>query len=87
MLNEAYKNQVINDLNKIDRAYMAVFNRAVKDMERLQSTRMIAVRIIQNVERYVVSIANRPRDFDMKIGQIKIGYINFTDVSFRINQR
>lgn len=72
MLNEDYKNQVIRDLTKIDREYSNAFRHAVNSMERLQSTRMIAVRTIQNVERYVVSIANRPRDFDIKIGRIKI---------------
>ena len=68
-----------NCYTAIDKEYSIVFKQTISSMERLQNSRMIAVRTLQNVERYIISIANRPRNFDTQIGQIKIAYTNFMD--------
>ena len=86
MLNNDYKEKAIKDLQKIDTEYTTVFKRAVKDMERLQSVRNIAIRTIQNVERYVVSLANRPREFDIQLGEIKVRYVKFQDTCKEIQE-
>ena len=86
MLNADYKEQVINDLTKIDREYTMVFKHAIGSMERLHNTRMISVRTIQNVERYIIGIANRPRNYDTQIGKIKIEYVNFMDAIKEIQE-
>ena len=86
MLNAEYKEQVMQDLIKIDNEYTAVFRHASSSMERLQNTRMISVRTIQNVEKYITSIANRPRNIDTQISQIRIGYIKFTDAMKEIQE-
>ena len=72
MLNYDYKKKAIKDLQKVYTVYINVFKKSIKDMERLQSTRNIAIRTIQYVERYVISLANRPREFDTKLGEIKV---------------
>lgn len=86
MLNADYKEQVIKDLQKLDREYTVVFKKAVLDMERLQNTRNTAIRTIQNMERYVVALANRPRNFDTKMGLIKVRYIKFIDACKEIQE-
>lgn len=86
MLNADYKEQVIKDLQKLDREYTVVFKKAVLDMERLQNTRNTAIRTIQNVERYVVALANRPRNFDTQMGLIKVRYIKFIDACKEIQE-
>lgn len=86
MLNADYKEQVIKDLQKLDLEYTVVFKKAVLDMERLQNTRNTAIRTIQNVERYVVALANRPRNFDTKMGLIKVRYIKFIDACKAIQE-
>ena len=86
MLNSDYKEQAFNDLIKIDQEYTVVFKKAITSMEKLQNTRMISIRIIMNVERYITSIANRPRNFDTQIGQIKLGYINFVNAVKEIQE-
>ncbi len=86
MLNADYKEQAIKDLTKIDQEYSVVFKHAVSSMERLLQTRKIAVRTIQNVEKYIVGIANRPRNYDTKVGQIKLEYINFLDAIKEIEE-
>ena len=87
MLNNDYKEKAIKDLQKIDAEYTAVFKRAVKDMERLQSVRNISIRTIQYVERYVISLANRPREFDTQLGEIKARYIKFQDTCSEIQKK
>ena len=86
MLNNDYKQQAINDLKKIDAAYTAIFKKAIKDMERLQSTRRIAIRTIQCIEKYVVSLANRPRNFDTQIGKIRLRYVKFQETYKEIQE-
>ena len=86
MLNNDYKEQAIRDLQKVDTEYTSVFKKAIKDMERLQSTRTIAIRTIQYVERYITTLANRPREFDTQLGEIKVRYIKFQDTCKKIQE-
>lgn len=86
MLNADYKEQAMRDLTRIDREYTVTFKNAINSMERLQNTRMMAVKVMQNVERYVISIANRPRDYDMRIGKVNIQYKNFLNDVKRIEE-
>ena len=86
LLNADYKKQVIEDLQKIDEEYVKVFKKAVSSMERLQNTRNISVRTIQYVERYIITLANRPRNFDTKIGEIKVRYIKYLDAIKEIQE-
>ena len=86
MLNEEYKKQVIKDLQKIDKEYTIAFQKAINNMERLQMTRECAVKTIQSVERYVVILANRPRDFATKMGEIRIRYIKYKDACREIRE-
>lgn len=84
MLNADYKQQAMLDLQRIDKEYTNVFQRTVTDIERLQKMRETAVKTIQNVEEYIIVMANRPRNFDVRIGQIKCRYIKFLDERKRI---
>lgn len=86
MLNNDYKKKAIKDLQKVYTEYINVFKKSIKDMERLQSTRNIAIRTIQYVERYVISLANRPREFDTKLGEIKVRYIKFQNTCKQIQE-
>lgn len=86
MLNADYKQQVVNDLEKIDKEYMQTFQHAVSSMERLQQTRRFAVRTIQYVERYVITLANRPRNFDTQMGEIKVRYVQYLDAIKEIQE-
>ncbi len=86
MLNNDYKEQAMKDLQKIDMQYRTIFKNAVQDMERLQNTRMIAIKTIQYVEKYVISLANRPRNFETQLGDIKLRYIRFQDECKKIKE-
>lgn len=90
MLNESYKQQAIYDLKQADAQYMKVFKTAISDMEKLYSARKLSVDTIQRIEQYVTSLTNRPRNYDMRMGEIKIRYVKFCDQEkeiYRSNQR
>ena len=86
MLNNDYKENAIKDLQQIDTEYTIVFKKVIKEMERLQSIRNISIRTIQYVERYVISLANRPREFDTQLGEIKVRYVKFQDTCKEIQE-
>lgn len=72
MLNKDYKKQAERDLNKANIEYAAVFKKTIFDMEKLQEIRKMAVRTIRYVEQYAVDLANKPRNIETKIGEIRI---------------
>lgn len=86
MLNEGYKQQAINDLKKIDNEYTLTFKKTISNMERLHNTRTICIRTIQYIERYIIGLANRPRNYDTKLGEIKVRYVKFIDTIREIQE-
>lgn len=79
MLNNDYKEQAIKDLKKADALYTDSFKRTINDMQRLQTIREQAIRTIKYVEEYVISLANRPRNFETQLGEIRVRYVKFQD--------
>ena len=79
MLNEDYKNVAIRDLENANAEYTQVFKQAIKNMENLLKTRRRAVQTICRIEGYIISLANKPRDYEQKIGEIKLRYIEFNN--------
>ncbi|MGN9136242.1 hypothetical protein ACTNDG_12625 [Clostridium sp. HCP1S3_B4] len=87
MLNADYKDQAIRDLQKINTEYLKVFNAAVRNMENLQKTRRTyAIRTICEVERFVVKLANRPREFENQLGNIQLRYKNYMETYNRLQE-
>lgn len=79
MLNEDYKKTAIMELEKANAKYMVVFKRAIDDMTRLFQSRQRAIRPILNIEAYINELANKPREYERKIGEIKIRYLEFNN--------
>lgn len=87
MLNNDYKEKAVNDLYRVNDIYTSVLKKTVGDIERLQNTRNISVRTIQYIERYIVTLANKPREFETKLGKIKLKYIEFQKLSKEIREK
>ena len=80
MLNSDYKEQAIRDLQNINDEYVKVLRKTIFNMDSLQSTRqLVAIRTIKNAENYIIRIANRPKNFDVKLGDVKIRYTDYLD--------
>ena len=77
MLNNDYMKQAERDLSRINEEYTRIFRSAIDHMSNLQRNRERAIKTIQYVERYVVKLANKPRNFDIKIGEIQVRYQKF----------
>ncbi len=86
MLNSDYRDAAARDLEKVDAAYGAAFKKAAMDMERLHNSRLTAIRTIQHMERYIVALANRPRDFDRQLGEIRLRYVRFQDTCRQLRE-
>ncbi|MGN1191039.1 MAG: hypothetical protein ACI4S0_00060 [Dorea sp.] len=79
MLNEDYKNKAIIELENANDKYTIVFKRTIDDMTRLFQSRQRAIRTIMNIESYVNGLANKPREYERQIGEIKIRYVEFNN--------
>lgn len=79
MLNEDYKKTAIFELEKANDRYTVAFKRAVENMTRLFQARQRAVRTMLNIEAYVNGLANKPREYETKIGEIKVRYVEFNN--------
>ncbi len=77
MLNEDYKKQAVADLENANREYIKFYKMAVNNMTRLHQSRQTAVRTIRRVEQYIISLANRPREYSLQINDIKLRYESF----------
>lgn len=79
MLNEEYKKNAIMELEKANNKYVVVFKQAIDDMTRLFQSRQRAIRSILNIEAYINGLANKPREYERIIGEIKIRYLEFNN--------
>lgn len=77
MFNDKLREKAVSDLEIANRQYVIVFKKTVKEMEELYRARQRAIISIKNTERYIISLANKPREFDTKMGDIRIRYIQF----------
>ena len=77
MLNNDYRQQVETDLRNIENKYSATFKETITSMKRLQDSRKMAIQTIKQVERYIIALANKPRDYETKMGEIQMRYIEF----------
>lgn len=79
MLNEEYKKAAIQNLEKANDKYVIIFKRTIDGMTRLFQSRQRAVRQIMSIETYINVLANKPRDYERKIGDVKIRYVEFNN--------
>lgn len=86
MFNEQYKKAAINDLENANNQYVQVFKRAINHMSMLYGSRERAVKAIYSIERYVSALANMPRGYETKLGEINIRYMEFKNRIEEIKQ-
>lgn len=72
MLNENYKKVTIQNLQRANDKYMSVFKQSIENMEKLQQSRQDAVSTIMSIENYITKLAGKPREYETKIGEVKI---------------
>ena len=80
MLNIETCEKIVNDLNNINALYKKQFQSLIDEMTRLHRTKLTAIKSIQYVERYFYSLAKKPKNFDLKIEEIKPRYIEYNDL-------
>lgn len=78
MFNEDYKNTAMRDAELANNRYKLTLQRANDSTMRLFQSRQRALQTINRIEDYIKVLANKPRDYERKIGQIKIHYLEFS---------
>lgn len=86
MFNEKYKQAAIRDLEIANKQYAEMFKRTIGDMARLLQSRQRAVMTIRKIEGYVNGLANKPREYETKIGKISVRYLEFQNRIEKIQQ-
>lgn len=70
MLNAGYKKEALAELDRANRVYQNVYETSVKHISDLQVKRLLSVKILKNVESYILSLANRPKEYDKIVSEI-----------------
>lgn len=86
MLNENYKKTAIRELEKANNKYTIVFRRTIDNMTRLFQSRQRAIRTILTIESYINGLANKPREYERQMGEIRIRYVEFNNRIDEIKQ-
>ena len=79
MLNADYRKTAIRDLEQANEKYKRVFQETIKNIERLQRSRQRAIRTIKKIESYLCGLANKPREYEIAIGEVKTRYLAFNN--------
>lgn len=77
MFNETYKKKTVRALEEANQSYSKIFQCACTDMDNLHKSRLQAIRVIRSIDGYICELANRPRDYDTKISDIRLRYLEF----------
>lgn len=81
MLNAAYKKEALAGLNKTNEEYHRKYEATVKNITDLHHSRLEATETIRSIEDYILSLANRPKEYDKVLNKISILLHKFeTDV-------
>lgn len=84
MLNNGYKEQTIEDLNKNNREYKQTFDKTVTDIVRLDHQRQLAVQVIKGMDIYVTTLSNKSREFETTIKSIQMRCSQYQDARNKI---
>lgn len=77
MLNETYKQKTIEELEKASQSYSKAFQCTCKHMTNLHQSRLQAIQAIRKMEGYIRGLANKPRNYETQISDIRIRYLAF----------
>lgn len=73
MFNGKYKKEALELLKRANDTYQETYNQAVNDITQLHETRIkTAVPLLKGVETYILSLRNRPKEYDKTVREIVI---------------
>ncbi len=79
MLNAGYKKESMAELKQANFKYQNKYEITMNDIVTLHDYRVKSVHLIEKIEIYVNSIANRPKTFDREISETKINCKKFKE--------
>ena len=79
MLNSALKKEAIANCERAGKEYKNSYDATIADITRLHEKKEKAVAILKDVEKFIFSIANKPKEFEKIISTIRIRRIAFEE--------
>lgn len=70
MLNAGYKKEALAELDRTNRKYQNAYETTVKHISDLHEKRLLSVKILKDVESYILSLANRPKEYEKIVNEI-----------------
>lgn len=70
MLNAGYKKEALAELDRTNRKYESAYEITVKHISDLHEKRLLSVKILKDVELYILSLANRPKEYEKIVSEI-----------------
>lgn len=70
MLNARYKKEALAELDRVNRKYQSAYETAVKNISDLHEKRLFSVKILKDVETYILNLANRPKEYEKIVSEI-----------------
>lgn len=77
MLNIKYKKDALADLKTASAIHQKTFDEAIKCSVNLHSQKAFSKRVLIELENYINTLTNTPKNFSKTIGEIKINRIKF----------
>ena len=77
MFNADLKKRAIEELEREGRAYNYQYDKMISHIENLHNKRIFSRDLLIEVESYINSIANKPKEYEKKIGEIHIRRMSF----------
>lgn len=71
------RKKAVEELKKEKEAYQAIFHNTMADLISLHGKRAEATELISEIEHYVKSLSNVPKEFEKMIGEAKVNKIMF----------
>ena len=77
MLNSGYKKEAIARLGQASNHYQQTYNNTMDEIVSLHDKRIDAAKVIKDVEKFINSLANTPKDYEKTIIDIKVNRQKF----------
>jgi hypothetical protein len=77
MFNTGYKKETIAGLKEANNKYQRVYGNTIDDIVRLHDKRVTAVKLIKQIEGFINSLVNTPKEFQKFLGEIKVNRHKF----------
>lgn len=72
MLNSGYKKEALAEYERTGKAYKQKYDDTILNTTKLHNEKEVAVAILKNVETYINTLANKPKELEKTLSEIVV---------------